>query len=53
MKTIGIIGGGFAGMMTAVQLLWHARCPLHIIIINPKKTMARGTASAPIPRATC
>ena len=39
-----IIGGGFCGTMTAVQLMLQAKTPLHIKIINSNYTFANGVA---------
>ena len=38
MKKIGIIGGGFSGTMTAVQLITKTPVPLSISIINEKES---------------
>ncbi len=43
-QKIGIIGGGFAGTMTAVQLIHQSRIPCEIIIINEKETFNKGIA---------
>lgn len=48
MKTISIVGGGFAGTMLAVQLIEQATQPLKIQIINKNmRNMARGVAYHP------
>jgi uncharacterized NAD(P)/FAD-binding protein YdhS len=44
MKRIGIIGGGFAGTMTVVQLIRKLREPCEIIVINEKETLNKGIA---------
>ncbi len=41
---IGIIGGGFCGTLSLVQLLRQAKKPLHIILINKTYPLARGIA---------
>ncbi|MFA6238157.1 MAG: FAD/NAD(P)-binding protein [Bacteriovorax sp.] len=45
MKTIAIIGGGFSGTMTAVQLMKQAKTPLQIYLID-KENIGRGLAYA-------
>lgn len=47
MDRIGIIGGGFAGTMTAVHLVRGAAAPLEIVLVSEPGTLARGTAYAP------
>src|SRR5579884_2349434 len=44
MKHIGIIGGGFSGTVTAVNLCRISEGPLKISIINAGYPMARGVA---------
>lgn len=44
MKTIAIIGGGFSGTMTAVNLARLCDHPLRVVIINTKRPLGRGTA---------
>ncbi|WP_339743656.1 FAD/NAD(P)-binding protein [uncultured Rubinisphaera sp.] len=44
MRTIAIIGGGFSGTMTAVNLARFSEEPLKIIMINTKRPFGRGTA---------
>ena len=44
MKTIGIIGGGFSGAMTAVNLVRMCDLPLRVVIVNAKRPLGRGTA---------
>jgi uncharacterized NAD(P)/FAD-binding protein YdhS len=46
MRKIGIIGGGFSGTMTAVNLARFSEDPLHVTIINAKRPFGRGTAYA-------
>jgi uncharacterized NAD(P)/FAD-binding protein YdhS len=46
MRTIAIIGGGFAGTMTAVHLMKQANMPLNIIIINTRFPLITGIAYA-------
>lgn len=43
-ERIAIIGGGFSGVMTAINLSRLSRQPLHLTIINQRHPMARGTA---------
>src|SRR5271155_4289651 len=43
-ENIAIIGGGFSGAMTAVNLARLSRQRLHLIIINQRRPMARGVA---------
>ncbi|HEY2250071.1 MAG TPA: FAD/NAD(P)-binding protein [Planctomycetaceae bacterium] len=44
MKTIAIIGGGFSGTLTAVNLARLSEHPLRAVIINTKRPLGRGTA---------
>jgi uncharacterized NAD(P)/FAD-binding protein YdhS len=45
MKTILVIGAGFSGTATAVQLLRHASARgLHVMLVNRSGRMARGLA---------
>lgn len=44
MKTIAIVGGGFSGTLTAVNLARLSEQPLRVIIINSKRPLGRGTA---------
>ncbi|OKS84649.1 FAD/NAD(P)-binding protein [Mucilaginibacter polytrichastri] len=46
MHTIAIIGGGFAGTMTAVHLMHQADMPLRILIINTHFPLIKGIAYA-------
>lgn len=43
-RTIAIVGGGFSGAVTAVQLMRLARSPLQVLLINESGRMARGLA---------
>ena len=43
-RTIAIIGGGFAGSMTAVHLMKQHEVPVHIILINSHYPLAKGVA---------
>ncbi len=47
MRKIGIIGGGFSGTMTAVQLIETADVPLEIIIIDNSSSFNKGIAYTP------
>lgn len=47
MKKIGIIGGGFAGTMTAVQLIDKLTEQCEIILINERETLNKGIAYNP------
>ncbi|MGL2965023.1 FAD/NAD(P)-binding protein [Flavobacterium sp. XGLA_31] len=47
MKTIGIIGAGFSGTMTAVQLIEKSTTPCEIIVINERETLNKGFAYNP------
>tara|TARA_R110002072_G_scaffold172324_9_gene326408 strand:+ start:2805 stop:4217 length:1413 start_codon:yes stop_codon:yes gene_type:complete len=47
MKRIAIIGGGFTGTMTAVQLIELAKGSLEILLINEQGTLNRGIAYNP------
>lgn len=47
MKKIGIIGGGFTGTMTAVQLIYKSTAPCEIILINERETLNKGIAYNP------
>ncbi len=44
MKTIVIIGGGFSGTMTAVNLARFARQPARVVMVNHRRPLGRGTA---------
>lgn len=50
-ERIGIIGGGFAGIMTAVQLIERSTDPLEIILIHRPGSAPRGTAYSPYSKA--
>jgi uncharacterized NAD(P)/FAD-binding protein YdhS len=43
---VAVIGGGFSGAMTAVNLARLADDPLTVTIIDPRETVGRGTAYA-------
>ena len=43
-ETVAIIGGGFSGVMTAVNLARLSRFPLHVTLINCHRPMGRGVA---------
>jgi uncharacterized NAD(P)/FAD-binding protein YdhS len=47
MQSIGIIGGGFAGIMTAVHLIQKSTQKIEIYIIGDKEHFARGIAYQP------
>lgn len=47
MKKIGIIGGGFTGTMTAVQLIAKSTEPFEIILFNERDTLNKGIAYNP------
>jgi len=47
MKKIGIIGAGFTGIMTAVQLIRKSDEAFEIIVINEKDTFSKGIAFNP------
>lgn len=44
MSTVAIIGGGFAGTLTAVNLMYQAHCPLRIVHIESNEIRNRGVA---------
>lgn len=44
METIGIIGGGFSGLLSAIHLTEQAQQPLHIYIINKGSDFPKGIA---------
>ena len=50
MKKVGIIGGGFSGTMTAVQLILSSDNPLHIVLIDRKSALCKGIAYSPYSR---
>jgi len=43
-EAVAIIGGGFSGVMTAVNLARLSRQPLHLTLINQRRPIARGVA---------
>lgn len=47
MKKIGIIGAGFTGTLTAVQLIRKSGSPLELSIINERETFNTGVAYNP------
>jgi uncharacterized NAD(P)/FAD-binding protein YdhS len=44
MRKIGIVGGGFSGMMTAVHLIRNTKEPIHIFIFEPSGIIGKGIA---------
>lgn len=48
MQKIGIVGGGFSGIMTAIQLVRQADSAFDIILFEKENRMARGIAYSPI-----
>lgn len=46
-KRIGIIGGGFSGTMTAVQIIKNATSPCDIYIVSEKEELNKGIAYNP------
>lgn len=44
MKTVVIIGAGFSGTATAINLLRGCTAPLEVVLVNRSGTMARGLA---------
>jgi uncharacterized NAD(P)/FAD-binding protein YdhS len=47
MRHIAIIGGGFAGIATAIQLVHQSESPFQLSVINPGETFATGIAYQP------
>ena len=47
MKKIGIIGGGFTGTMTSVQLIYKSTDSCEILLINERETLNKGIAYNP------
>lgn len=45
--SIGIVGGGFSGAMTAVQLIHQAAAPVSIVIVEQQDALCRGVAYSP------
>lgn len=43
-KTIAIVGGGFSGTMTAVNLVRLSKRPLRVVLINHQHPLGRGLA---------
>lgn len=44
MKTIAIVGGGFAGIATLAQLIFQAQTPLKIFLIEHSSQLCKGVA---------
>jgi uncharacterized NAD(P)/FAD-binding protein YdhS len=44
MNTVAIIGGGFSGALTAVNLVRLARSPLAVVVFNHGRPLGRGAA---------
>ncbi len=44
MNTVAIIGGGFAGTLTAVNLIQQARSPFKIVLVERAESLGRGVA---------
>ena len=44
MRTVAIVGGGFCGAVTAVNLARRAGAPLAVTLFNHGKPLARGVA---------
>jgi len=44
LRTVVVIGGGFSGVATAVQLLRQAKAPLKVLLVERSPVFARGTA---------
>jgi uncharacterized NAD(P)/FAD-binding protein YdhS len=44
MRTVAIVGGGFSGAVTAINLARLSRTPLRVIVINKGYPLARGVA---------
>lgn len=44
METIAIIGGGFCGSLSAVNLARLAERPLRVVLINSGRPLGRGIA---------
>ena len=43
-ESIAIVGGGFSGLMTAVNLVRLSKRPLHVTVINCRRPTGRGIA---------
>ncbi|WP_180970567.1 FAD/NAD(P)-binding protein [Burkholderia sp. WAC0059] len=43
-RTIAIVGAGFSGAVTAIQLMRRAAAPLRVVLVNKSGQMARGLA---------
>ncbi|WP_455921251.1 FAD/NAD(P)-binding protein [Pseudomonas putida] len=44
MKTVAVIGGGFSGVATVVQLMRQGRAPVKVVLVERSSAFARGTA---------
>jgi uncharacterized NAD(P)/FAD-binding protein YdhS len=44
MRHITIIGGGVAGLATAIQLVQQSALPFRLTVINPETTFVNGIA---------
>jgi uncharacterized NAD(P)/FAD-binding protein YdhS len=44
MRTVAIVGGGFSGAVTAINLARLSRTPLQVVVINKGYPLARGVA---------
>ena len=44
MITVAIIGGGFTGTLTAVNIIQQARTPIKIVLIEPREQAGKGVA---------
>lgn len=42
--TVAIIGGGFAGVVSAIKIVEATRVPVHIVIVGREKELGRGIA---------
>lgn len=47
MKKIGIIGAGFSGIMSAIQLINAAESPIQIVLVDKKSALCKGIAYSP------
>ena len=53
-KHIAIVGGGFSGVMTAVNLARLSTHPLQVTVVNDRRPAGRGIASgAATPTDAC
>ncbi len=53
MNTIAIIGGGFAGTLTAVNLIEQGQGPLKIVHIEAAEKRSRGSPIRLLARCIC